>query len=1246
MREVVTSGVVGSAVRFHRRLVAAIGLMLAVLPATAMADCRQTGNTVTCVGAAPGGFNAGVQNGLTVDVLPGAAVGTGLVLNNGNTVTNTGTITVGDLASAISGGVNNLVTSGGTIRGGVGATGIQVGGNSTVLHSGGMALGDGGSGIIVDGIGFALNSGSITAGLGGSGLNASSATNAAGGTIVLGDFGIGIFGQADSGHLVNAGTITVGSGGYGILSADNAVTIVNSGSISFGSCASGIVAFGAGSTVINSGTISGIGCGAGLGIQTGDSATVTNTGTITVGDSSAGIFGGYGMTISNSGRIVTGQEGVGLYANSDSVLSNTGTIVVRDGFVSGAGMLGDGSRLQLINTGTIVGSTAAPAMIVTGRDSLLANSGTISVGNSGGGMIGQGRRNSFVNSGTITVGQDGVGIDAQGRESSVSNGGTITGGAGSFGIQAASASAIVNSGSVTVGTTGIGISGDDATTVINSGSVVAGDSGIGIRSGGNIVNTGSVVVGSSPGAGEAAILAVGDLLTLTNSGTIGGGTFTPAMIAFGNGVVLSNSGTIAVGNSGGGLILRGSRGFLINSGTISVGDAGIGVDAQGSHLTALNSGTIEAGSGGTGIQVASLSVAANSGTISVGSGGTGIAALGNNAVVANSGTISTCGSGIGVAGTGAAIANTGRIVANGCGATGIALGPGSTLVNTGLISTATALAVTAGGGVSVINGGTLNGAILLTGTGGNTLVNAGTLGVTGALAPGGGVANIVDGTFTQTASGALAIRASSNNAAGNYDTLQVAASVAGTGVAHLAGTVQLALQPGLYDLSTTYPGVLTFTSSTGTFSAISEPYTFLSAAAVYNPTSVDLVVSRIPFPLIPGGGTNAQAIANVLEANYSPSLTGQRGAFYMDLLLSTAPNTLSQLTGEVATAPQNAAFTVFGQYLDTIFGQSGRSRALGGGPPGGSTRVALAAAEPCVGDACQGDGPVPRRYNAWAQGFGGSGSIDSSPTVGSSRIDMNSGGGAVGMDLSVGPGALLGFTLGAASAGYTLTDLLSSGGARSIVVGLYGGYSSGPAYLDAALAYAYNTFTSNRFIGTGSLSEIANASFDGSQYGGRVEGGWRFALADVLLTPFAGLTVQALSQSAYTESSRTAGTGTPGLLAVSVQAQTTTSVRSTLGAQVETAITAVDDAVLRPRLRLGWAHEFNTSRTATVSLSTVLPGAPFQVTGAQPAPDALVVGAGIDLELSPSFRLYAQFDGEFSSNARAFAGTGGLRLVW
>ena len=40
------------------------------------------------------------------------------------------------------------------------------------------------------------------------------------------------------------------------------------------------------------------------------------------------------------------------------------------------------------------------------------------------------------------------------------------------------------------------------------------------------------------------------------------------------------------------------------------------------------------------------------------------------------------------------------------------------------------------------------------------------------------------------------------------------------------------------------------------------------------------------------------------------------------------------------------------------------------------------------------------------------------------------------------------------------------------------------------------------------------------------------------------------------------------------------------------------------------------------------------------------MSAGFDLELTHMVRLYGQFDGEFSDNARAFAGTGGVRLVW
>ncbi|MFZ5782775.1 MAG: autotransporter domain-containing protein [Pseudomonadota bacterium] len=1190
--------------------------------APAEADCLQSGTTVTCSGASPGGFDAGIQDSLTVNVQPGATVGTGLTLNNSNVVTNSGTISVLDSAVAIGAADGNLITSTGTIQGGQGAAGIFLGSGGSVTHSGTMILGDTSAGISFFGAGTITNSGTITLGDSGVALTGSMVTNAATGRIMAGDGGIGLMGQIDGSTLINRGSIVVGPGGAGILGSADSQNVLNAGAISYGDCGTGIFLAGVGNTVTNTGTITGV-C-SGTGIDVNSSSTVTNAGTISGGDFSVGVFGAEMMTITNSGRIVGGVDAVGIYAQNGSVVANSGIIQVGPGFALGAGMLGDGDGIRLSNSGTIIGGDGTPGMIVTGRDGTLANSGTITVGNFGGGLIAQGRGAALSNTGTINVGVNGIGIDAQGRDSQITNDGTIRGGDTAFGIQAVSASTIANSGTIIVGNNGIGISGNAATTIVNSGSIVAGIDGIGMRSGGNMTNTGTITVGNASGAGVAAMLAAGDGLQLTNGGTIVTGTSMVAMSGSGNGLMLLNSGTVEVGGGATALSVTGTNAILRNEGTISVGAGGIGLAAQGGNAGLTNSGTLI-----------------------VGTGGTGIAALSAGTAIANSGTIATCGIGIDASGGSAtSVTNSGSIAGNGCAATGVNLGPGTALANSGTIAATVALGSGTGGGASIVNTGAIDGALAIGGTGGNTLVNSGTIGISAPLAAGGGVAHVVDGTFAQTGSGMLTLRALPTSGAGNYDTLAVRSTVAGTGTANLAGTLQAALQPGLYALSTTYAGVLTFAASTGSFSGVVEPYTFLDASLVYHPTSIDLVVTRRPFNQVTGGGANAQAVGNVLEANYSPNLTGLLAQFYMTLLQATASNTLSQLSGEAATAPQTASFTVFGQFLDTIFGQTGRGRTLGGPPQQArSAQLSLAAAGTCSDDTCQEGDPQARRYTAWAQGFGGSGSIDGSAAAGSSRIDLNSGGGALGMDLSLGPDALVGFTMGTTAAGYSLTDLLSSGNARSIVFGLYGGYAMGPAYVDAALAYAYNTFTTSRFVGIGSTSEIANASFDGSQYGGRVEGGWRFAFDRTVVTPFAGLTVQALSQSAYTESSRTAGSGAPGLLGVSVQAQTSTSVRSVLGMQFETAIAAGDGNVVRPRLRLGWAHEFNTDRSATAAF-TLLPNAPFQVVGAEPAPNALTVGAGLDIQLGGTLRLYGQFDGEFASNARAFAATGGLRLVW
>jgi hypothetical protein len=86
------------------------GLCLSAAPANAACtpDPASSGQTVTCSGNVPTGFQAGGgADSLTVNVLPGATVsdgGGGVVIgvNDFNTVTNSGTLTAGPKAPASS----------------------------------------------------------------------------------------------------------------------------------------------------------------------------------------------------------------------------------------------------------------------------------------------------------------------------------------------------------------------------------------------------------------------------------------------------------------------------------------------------------------------------------------------------------------------------------------------------------------------------------------------------------------------------------------------------------------------------------------------------------------------------------------------------------------------------------------------------------------------------------------------------------------------------------------------------------------------------------------------------------------------------------------------------------------------------------------------------------------------------------------------------------------------------------------
>jgi hypothetical protein len=285
--------------------------------APAHAACDQSGNVVTCSGASSTGFGTGVENNLSLTVVPSASITVpsnvkAIDLGDSNTAVNNGTISVGDNAMGMAGHNNNSLTNAGTIAIGSNASGIFIlGNNNTVSNTGAIT----GAGVGIDLLGTgntASNSGTIT---------------------LTGTGSTGIAGNGTGATITNFGTITVGSGsagtnGQGVFLQDNN-TLTNSGTITnAGDSGVGVSVWGNNNTVNNSGAITATGStGIALGIG-GIGDTIVNSGTIKGGANGFSLFslGATGISFTNNGTL----DGSMFFVGSGNTLTNNGLVTITD----------------------------------------------------------------------------------------------------------------------------------------------------------------------------------------------------------------------------------------------------------------------------------------------------------------------------------------------------------------------------------------------------------------------------------------------------------------------------------------------------------------------------------------------------------------------------------------------------------------------------------------------------------------------------------------------------------------------------------------------------------------------------------------------------------------------------------------------------------------------------------------------------------------------------------------------------
>ena len=503
-------------------------------------------------------------------------------------------------------------------------TGVYSSTGKTVTNNGTLNVGDstGGSSIGIYSKGGAVTStGNATIGKNSIAIYGKDTTATLNGNLNIGEKGIGLYVDntaASKGDTTVNGNITVGANGaIGIQTTNSKVNLTGDLGVASGD-SKGIFSMGAGN-VETTGNIN-VGNNS-VGIYKNGSGEVkTAIGkTLTVADSAYGIFS-KGAKLINNMNLTVGVDAIGAYVDGND-LTSTGTVTVGD---KGVGLLVKGTGKTLTSTGNITVGSNNSVGLYAGDNANITQSGNITVAdNNGIGVYSKGSGNVST-SGSITVGKDSIGVYKDGKGTMTVNGTSSTIAEKGYGLYYkgnSRADSIINSNmNMTLGKEAVGIYGKNA-TVNHTGNITVGETTIG-SSGFN-----------SPSDNKNSIGIFGDNSNINFKGNML--VDKPLSVgiygANGGSITIKSGSTITVKNGATG-IMTGSKvdTITLESGsTLNVDgkvDTSVYTNATKSNVSfgiaaysgAINNqGTINVKNGATGIYLAGTASLENQGTITV-----------------------------------------------------------------------------------------------------------------------------------------------------------------------------------------------------------------------------------------------------------------------------------------------------------------------------------------------------------------------------------------------------------------------------------------------------------------------------------------------------------------------------------------------------------------------------------------------------------------------------------------------------
>lgn len=239
--------------------------------------------------------------------------------------------------------------------------------------------------------------------------------------------------------------------------------------------------------------------------------------------------------------------------------------------------------------------------------------------------------------------------------------------------------------------------------------------------------------------------------------------------------------------------------------------------------------------------------------------------------------------------------------------------------------------------------------------------------------------------------------------------------------------------------------------------------------------------------------------------------------------------------------------------------------------------------------------------------------------------------GAGGFDIAGGSDTylgdwLVGLMLHAGTAGLSIPDRSTTGSIGEVGVGLYAGTEWDNTALDLGLDLAWHGISTRRSLGFGRFADTLTGNYGATtgQLFGRLS--HDFQLPQFVLRPY--------GEAAYVVATTGGFTEAGGPAALTVAQGTSSALFTTLGLDFERHLVLEDGSTLMLTAGLGWQHAFADTPTATNALA----GTPaFTVAGASQPRDALVLEAGLGLQLESGVRLDLSYDGVLAGSAQTHA---------